>query len=351
MSKETLGNTRSMAALDIWLGQYQEEVIEPSLPIIDAHHHMWDRPPESYQLPELMADIGSGHDIRATVFVQCNAMYRADGPEALRCVGETEYVNGIAAASASGTYGPQRLCAGIVGHADLRLGPDVRAVLEAHIGAGGGRFRGIRQQAQHDPVLGSMSRVPPPPGLLHDADFRRGFAELAPLDLSFDAWIYFTQLSDLADLTRAFPETSIILNHIGAPLGIGPYAGRRQEVFRQWSDGLKVLARHANVAVKLGGMGLQSYGFGFHERAVPASSVELAAAWRPYVEICIDLFGPDRCLFESNFPVDKQACAYRTLWNAFKRIAAGCTAAEKTALFAGNAARLYRLQNHLPPAR
>lgn len=343
MRKETLGKTRSMAALDIWLDQWQEAVIEPALPIIDAHHHMWDRPPEHYQLPELMRDIDSGHDIRATIFVQCNAMYRANGPEALRCVGETEYVNGIAAASASGTYGPQRLCAGIVGHADLRLGSGVRPVLEAHMGAGGGRFRGIRQQAQHDPVLGAMSRVPPPPGLLHDTGFRLGFAELAPLGLSFDAWVYFTQLHDLADLAGAFPQTSIILNHIGAPLGIGPYEGRREEVFWEWSNGLKALARHPNVAVKLGGLGMPSYGFRFHERAVPASSAELAAAWRAYVEICIDIFGTGRCLFESNFPVDKQACSYRTLWNAFKRIAAGCTAAEKAALFAGNAARLYRL--------
>ncbi len=345
MSDRIAGKLRSMSELDIWLAQWREEVIEPSLPIIDAHHHLWDRPPETYQLPELLADIGSGHDVRATVFVQCNAMYRADGPEEMRCVGETEYVNGTAAASASGIYGPQRLCAAIVGHADLRLGAAVQPVLQAHLRAGGGRFRGIRQQAQHDPVLGAMSRVPPPPGLLHDSGFRRGFAELAPLGLSFDAWVYFTQLPDLADLARAHAQTDIILNHLGAPLGIGPYAGRRDEVFRQWADGLQQLARCRNVVVKLGGLGMPSYGFGFHERAVPASSLELAAAWRPYVETCLDLFGPDRCLFESNFPVDRQSCAYRTLWNAFKHMAAGCTTAERTALFSGTAARVYRLGN------
>ncbi|MFV3077045.1 amidohydrolase family protein [Niveispirillum fermenti] len=335
--------TRTMAEQDAWLSQMREEVIEPDLPIIDAHHHMWDRPPESYQLPELLADTGSGHDIRATIFVQCNAMYRADGPEVMRPVGETEYVNGVAAASASGTYGARRLCAGIVGFADLRLGAGVGPVLDAHIAAGGGRFRGIRQQAQHDPVLGSLSRLSPPPGLLADAAFRRGFAALSPRGLSFDAWLYFTQLHELADLAACFPDTLIILNHVGAPLGIGPYAGRRHAVFQEWAQGMRVLSRLPNLCVKLGGLGMPSYGFGFHERTVPARSPELAAAWRPYVETCIDLFGVERCLFESNFPVDRQSCAYRTLWNAFKRIAAGCTSAEKALLFAGSAARIYRL--------
>ena len=232
-----------MAELGIWLGQLIEPVIDPGLPIIDAHHHMWWRPPESYQLPELMTELRSGHDVRATVFVQCTAMYRADGPEHFRPVGETEYVNGVAATSASGLFGVQRLCAGIVGYADLTLGHSATAVLEAHVAAGGGRFKGIRQQAQYDPRVGSLARLAPPADLLTNSEFLRGFGTLAPLGLSFDAWVYFTQLEDVAALADRFPDTTIILNHIGAPLGIGPYAKRRPEVFEQWSRGIRSLAR------------------------------------------------------------------------------------------------------------
>lgn len=334
---------RSMAELDLWLARHTEPVIEPDLPIVDAHHHMWWRPPEAYQFPELMEDMRCGHDIRATVFMQCTAMYRADGPEELRPLGETEYVNGVAAIGASGLFGPQRPCAGIVGYTDLRLGERAAEVLAAHAAVAGGRFKGIRQQAQQDPHLGPLAKAPPPPDLLTNPDFLRGFATLAPLGLSFDAWVYFTQLGEVAALADAFPDTSIILNHIGAPLGIGYYATRRDEVFAAWSRGIDALAARPNVSVKLGGLGMAAYGFGFAERTQPASSEELADAWRPYILHCIEAFGPDRCMFESNFPVDKQVCSYRTLWNAFKRIAAGASADEKRALFSDNARRLYRL--------
>lgn len=336
---------RNMAELDLWLATSEPEgVIEPDLPIVDAHQHMWWRPPEAYQAAEMFAEIErGGHRIEATVFVQCNAMYRADGPEALRPVGETDYVNGIAAIAASGMFGDVRLCAGIVGFADLRLGDAVTEPLEAHIAAGGGRFRGIRHQAQYDPVLGAMARVPPPEGLMQDAAFRRGFGRLAPLGLSFDAWIYFTQLGDLAALADAFPDTAIFLNHIGAPLGIGPYAGRRDEIFTAWSAAISDLARRPNVGCKLGGMGMVLHGFGLAERDRPAASTELAELWRPWIDHCIAAFGVGRCMFESNFPVDKQACSYRTLWNAYKHIAAQHSAEEKTALFSDTARRLYRL--------
>jgi predicted TIM-barrel fold metal-dependent hydrolase len=247
--------------------------------------------------------------------------------------------------SASGTFGPRRACAGIVGYADLRLGTAVRSVLEAHQAAGGGRFKGIRQQAQWHEGIGGLARMTPPPGLLLDAAFREGFAELAPLGLRFDAWLYFTQLDELASLAQASPDTTIVLNHLGAPLGIGPYAGRRNEVFDLWSAGMRTLARDANVAVKLGGLGMPIYGFGFETRETPASSTELTEAWRPYVETCIEAFGPARCMFESNFPVDKESCSYRTLWNAFKRIAVAASEAEKDALFQGTARRVYDLQS------
>ena len=330
---------RSLAELDRWHADHVEEVIEPDRPIVDPHHHLWRREPYVYELPELLADLDSGHDVRATVFVQNNARYRTEGPEALRPVGETDYVRGMAEANSS----PRRICAGIVGYADLRLGTAVREVLEAHRKAGGGRFKGIRQQAQYHLEIGPLARLAPAEGLLLDPAFREGFAELAPLGLRFDAWLYFTQLGELAALAGAFPETRIVVNHIGAPLGIGPYAGRRNEVFDAWRSGMQALARHENVAVKLGGLGMPLMGFGFETRARPPDSVELADTWRPYVATCIETFGARRCMFESNFPVDKQSCSYRTLWNAFKRLTAGASRAEKDALFQGTARRLYDL--------
>ncbi len=335
--------TRTMAALRRWHAAYTEAALEPELPIIDAHHHMWDRPPERYAQDELLADFSTGHDIRASVFVECTAMFRADGPEALKPVGETEYVNGVAAASASGIYGPARLCAGIVSYADLTAGDAVRPLLEAHIRAGGERFRGIRQQAQHDAVLGSLARRAPPPGLLLNPEFRAGFAALAPLGLSFDAYLYFTQLGELLDLAKTFPETRIILNHAGTPLGIGPYAARRREVFDTWSESLRRLAECKNVALKIGGLGMALCGFELNTRDVPASSDDLADLWRPYVDVCIDAFGAARCMFESNFPVDKQSCGYPVLWNAFKKLSATRSPAERTDLFSGTARRLYRI--------
>jgi L-fuconolactonase len=325
------------------LAQHVEEVIDPDLPIVDPHHHFWWRPPDAYQLPELVADLTSGHNVRATVFVQNNAMYRDEGPEAFKPVGETDYINGAAAVGASGLFGALRPCAGIVGFADLRLGGAVRPVLEAHRAAARERFKGIRQQAQWDAELGALARLAPPRGLLADRTFRDGFAELAPLGLRFDAWLYFHQLDELADLADAFADTAIVLDHIGAPLGIGPYAGRRDDVFALWSAAIGRLALRDNVSVKLGGLGMPSYGFGFEALSTPADSATLAGAWRPYLERCIEAFGIARCMFESNFPVDRATCDYRTLWNAFKRIAAGASKAEKAALFADNARRIYDL--------
>jgi L-fuconolactonase len=329
---------------EAWLGRRREEIIEPELPIVDPHHHLWERN-QRYLLDEFRADIGSGHDVRASVYLQCGSMYRADGDPDLRPIGETEFVNGVAAMSASGLYGPARVCAGIVGYADLGLGAGVERVLEAHIRAGGGRFRGVRNSSVWD-ADDSIRTTPrnAPKDLLYDPAFRAGFARLAPLGLSFDAWLYHPQIGDLADLARAFPETTIVLDHVGAPLGIAAYAGRRDEVYAEWSRSIDALARLPNVHVKLGGLGMAIMGFGFHERADPPSSAELATAFRPYVERCIAAFGVERSMFESNFPVDKCYCSYEVLWNAFKRLASGCSASEKTALFSATAARVYRLE-------
>src|SRR5262245_60140401 len=329
-----------------WLARRHEPPLEPDLPIVDAHHHLWDRRGWRYLFDDLLADIrSSGHTIAATVFMQCLAMHRAHGPEALRPVGETEFVNGVAAMAASGIYGPARICAGIVGRADLRLGAAVEEVLTAHIRVGGGRFRGIRFITTWDAeasLVNPLAAVPS--GLLADATFRAGFARLAPLELSFDAWLFHPQLDELTDLARAFPGTRICLNHVGGVLGIGPYAGKRNEVFTRWSRSIQALAGCPNVVVKLGGLGMRINGFGFERSADPPSSETLAAAWRPYVETCIDAFGVERAMFESNFPVDKGSYSYGAGWNAFKRLAQGASAAEKTALFGGTATRFYRLE-------
>ena len=327
-----------------WLDRWHEEVLEPDLPIVDPHHHLWDRPGWRYLLDELLDDLTRGHRIVATVFVQCRAMHRAAGPEELRPVGETEFVNGVAAMSASGIYGPTRICAGIVGHADLRLGDRVQDVLEAHRQAGGGRFRGIRHIAawDADPVTLNPGN-PAPPELLADPAFRAGFARLAPLDLSFDAWLFHPQIPELTDLARAYPHTAIVLNHVGGPLGIGTYAGKRNEVFAAWRAAIRDLADCPNVAVKVGGLGMRINGFGFERAPDPPSSEALAAAWRPYVETCIEAFGASRCMFESNFPVDKGSYPYAAYWNACKRLTRGARPEEKASLFSKTVARFYRI--------
>jgi len=327
-----------------WLDRREEPIIEPELPIVDPHHHLWDRPDWRYLLDELRADTGSGHNIVATVFVQARAMLRAAGPAEMRHVGETEFVNGVAAMSASGIYGNTRHCAGIVGHADLALGSRVEPVLTAHMRAGGDRFRGIRHFSAWD--ADTSIRNPaysPPAGLLGDKTFREGFAVLGRLGLSFDAWLYHPQIDEVADLARAFPETKIVLNHVGGPIGIGAYAGKHKAVFPGWAASIKALAACPNAYVKLGGLGMRMGGFGFHERPEPPSSESLAATWRPYIDTCIEAFGPSRSMFESNFPVDKGSYSYPVFWNACKLLAQGASAAEKADLFAGSATRFYRL--------
>ena len=341
-----------------------EEILEPELPIIDPHHHLWDRrtyaapdqtdehpfmtairPAQRYLLDELLADTGSGHNVIATVFVECGAFYKADGPVEMRPVGETEFVNGVAAMSASGLYGPTRACAGIVSKADLMLGDAVAPVLEAHIRAGGERFRGIRNSASWEEdkeVLGPLNRVEK--GLYLEPKFREGFRHLAKMGLSFDAWLLEPQLPDVIDLARAFPDTTIVLDHVGTPLGRGRYEGKLDDRFGIWRDNIRELAKSQNVVVKLGGLAMAFCNFPSFLAEPRAASSQLAEEWRPYLETCIEAFGAHRCMFESNFPVDMGSCDYATLWNAFKRIATGASREEKAALFAGTAAKVYRLQ-------
>jgi L-fuconolactonase len=321
-----------------------EEILEPDLPICDPHHHLWDFPNGRYFLPELLADVQSGHNVQSTVFVECTSFYRASGPEELRVIGETEFVNGVAAMAASGRYGNVLACEGIVSRANLLLGEAVGPVLDAHIRAGNGRFRGIRHAGAWDasPDI-RKSHTNPTQGMYGLPAFRAGLKELTKRNLSFEAWQYHPQLPDVIALARAVPEAKIVLNHVGGPVGIGPYAGRRDEVFATWSKDIKELASCPNVYVKLGGLGMPVCGFNHHKRDVLPGSEELATAWRPYLETCIAAFGPQRGMLESNFPVDGASCTYQALWNAFKRVTKGASAAEKEALYRKTARTFYRL--------
>lgn len=326
-----------------WLARVQEDVVDPDRRICDPHHHLWDHARGRYLLDELLADTGSGHNVVSTVFVECSSMYRAAGPVALRPLGETEFVNGVAAMSASGGYGAMRACAGIVGHADLWRGAAAGEVLDAHMAASP-RFRGIRHAAgwdRSDRIRNS--RGDPAEHQLLDPGFRRGFAEVGKRGLSFDAWLYHPQIADLADLARAFPDTLIVFDHFGGPLGVGPYEGAREEIFAAWRRDVAELARCENVVAKLGGVLMPVNGFGFHKRDRPATSDEIVAATGRYHRHAIECFGPERCMFESNFPMDRQSCSYRVLWNAFKKMVADASESEKDLLFHDTAARVYRL--------
>jgi L-fuconolactonase len=336
---------RIVAPDEAWLARHAPEpILEPARPCIDTHHHLWDRPDHRYLLDELRADLGSGHHVVATVFLECHSMYRAEGPEAMRPVGETEFVAGIAAMSDSGRYGATRVAAGIVGFADLALGDRVEPVLEAHVRAGGGRFRGVRYSAAWDasPIIGNIGSVAGP-HVLRRPEVRAGVARLAALGLSLDAWVFHPQLGDVIELARACPAATIIVGHCGGPLGYGPYAGKRDDVFAHWKASISELATCPNVSMKVGGMMMRLAAFDYGAADGPLSSGALATLWRPYIETCIERFGAERCMFESNFPVDKMGIGYAALWNAFKRITAGASAEEQSALFSGTARRAYRL--------
>jgi L-fuconolactonase len=323
-----------------WLNVTHEPVLDAQLPIIDPHHHIWHRPHERYTPEDLSDDLRDGHNVTDTVFVQCRSMYRAEGPAQMRPVGETEFVNAVADAAVA--HGGPRIAAGIVSMADLMLGDDVRPVLDAHLAAAPQRLRGIRNMTtSHPEIVSSFGRIPPQ--RLLDPVFQRGFSHLAPLGLSYDVWAYHTQLDEVRQLAVSFPQTSIILDHIGGPLGMGPFRSQRDTVFAEWSAAIRALASCPNVTVKLGGFGMHLLGFDFHKASAAPDSQTLASAIRPYVDTCIEVFGAGRCMFESNFPVDKGMFSYRVMWNAFKRLSAGATAAERSALFSGTAARIYRL--------
>jgi predicted TIM-barrel fold metal-dependent hydrolase len=333
-------------AIESAVGEGGEETpLAPDLPIIDPHHHVRDRPGARYLFDDFLADLsGCGHTIRATVIIESGDMSRAGGPPELKPVGEVEFLNGVAAMFASGKYGTTQVGTGLVGCPDLRLGERVRPVVEGCITAGGGRFCGVRNLlAWHESEALQIARTGPP-GVMRDPQFRAGLACLADYGLAYDAYVYHPQLPELIELAHVVPAVRIVVDHTGGPVGVGPYAGRREEVFAFWRQHIRELAKCPNVFIKLGGLGLPVMGFGFHGRTPQASSLELAQAWGRYFETCIEAFGIDRCMFESDFPPDKDVCSYRVIWNAFKRIAAGASAHEQAALFSGTAARAYRLK-------
>ena len=345
-----------------------EEILEPDLPIIDPHHHLWDLRPlvpsfpeprhdfieaiagaDYYTFDELFADTHSGHNVVGTVFMECGAFYDAGRDEAMKPVGEVEFVNGVAAQGASGLYGDFRPCAAIIGHADLTRGDAVKPVIEALIAAGNGRFRGIRHAAAWDAdpeVLGPPFHAPE--GLYTSDAFRAGFAAYADYGLTFDAWLLEPQLGDVLELAKAFPDQQIVLDHCGTPLNIASYRGKLNDNFERWRGNIRAIAECPNVAVKLGGLAMAFCGMPEQGPDHGCGSEELAEQWGPYIAECIDAFGPERGMFESNYPVDRWGASYPVLWNAFKRLAADHSADEKHALFAGTAARIYGIEGVLP---
>ena len=331
-----------MSKNQAWLRLTQEEALEPELPICDPHHHLWEYPNNRYLLEEYLEDTDSGHNIISSVFVECLSEYLTNQPKALAPTGETKFVHALAVKNKEKTA----VAAGIIGFADLLLGESVAEVLEAHISMSPKRFKGIRHACGWDTsALIRNSHTDPPKSLYLNEMFRKGFAKLSQYNLTFDAWLYHTQLDELLSLARAFPEQRIVLDHLGGPLGIGPYKGKHKEVLQIWKVITKKLAKCENIVVKLGGIAMAINGFEWHKKEKPPSSEELAEVARPYLMHCIDNFTPQRCMFESNFPVDKVSCSYSILWNCFKRITKDFSIDEKRFLYHDVAAKTYNLSD------
>jgi predicted TIM-barrel fold metal-dependent hydrolase len=329
-----------------WLAQSDEPALEPELPIVDAHHHLWRLPHDAYLLPEFLADADpsqGGHNVVASVFAECAAMYRPDGPPELRSIGEVEFANGVGAQALSGVFGPVKACAAMFGSVDLMLGERAGEILDLHMARAPDRYRGVRPIVCADPH-GALDPWPSAPDdMMASAAFRAGARELARRSLVLDVWVFHHQLAEVAALARALPELTLVLDHLGTPLGAGWYADKRAEVFAAWRRDLADAAACPNVVVKLGGLNMHFNGFGWHERPRPPSSDELVAANSSYYRAAIDLFGPDRCMFESNFPMDKRSVGWGPLWNAHKKMVRGFSADEKRLMFSGVAARTYRI--------
>jgi L-fuconolactonase len=324
-----------------------EPVLDPEMPIIDAHHHLFDVPGVRYLFDDYLSDVRAGHNIVASVYVETRAFARKEGPEVLRPLGEIEFANGAGAMGASGLYGPCRIAAAIVGYADLRLGSAIGDLLDQSMALAPDRFRGIRQVTVDHPSEAAFRHVMahrPPQGVLRHPNFRAGFREIAARGLTFDAAVYSVQLPDISALADFSPNTAIVLNHTGMVMNLEMDASQRTEAFIQWRAGMRDLARRPNVVCKISGLGMPFWGFGFETRTDPIGYIELAEAWRPYVETAIEAFGIDRCMLASNFPPDGRSCGYVPLWNAYKHVVRGASAREKSALFHRTAMSVYGIE-------
>ncbi|SAK94710.1 amidohydrolase [Caballeronia temeraria] len=347
--QQFIGNrVRETLLLDAWHSSAtREEIVDPGMPIVDAHHHLYGESsdPHFYQLTDLTRDLTSGHKVIATVYVEAYfSGWRETGPESMRPVGEVEKIVGLTRSPIETKSGKCQAAAGIVSHADLTLGADVVQVLEAQLAVGDGRLRGVRHMSVYaEGALGKTIHKMPKKYLLADKRFREGIAQLERFDLSFDAWGYYYQIGELAALADAFPNVTMVVDHIGGVIGVEEFREKSETIRSQWAKDMRDLARRPNVNVKIGGLGMPMLGFGFEDGAKPASSADALVAWRPYIETCVDTFGPDRCLFESNFPVDRQSCGYVQLWNAFKLATRSMSEEERRALFYRTACRVYRL--------
>jgi predicted TIM-barrel fold metal-dependent hydrolase len=327
-----------------------EPILDPDIPIIDAHHHLFTRPGLRYLLDEYLADARSGHRIVATVYMEIHSFARRDGPELLRPLGEIEFANGVGAMCASGNYGDVRVCAGIVSHADMRVGDKIAELLDRALETAPERFRGVRQVACDDPSEGFSRWItnPPPRGLFGSSGFLPAIRQLVKRGLTFDAALFHHQIPDVIKLADVSPDATIVLNHCGHVMAMEMDAPARAEVFRQYRALMFDLARRPNVYCKVGGLGLPFWGFDFINRADAVGYQELATAWRPYVETSIEAFGAARCMMESNFPQDGRSAGFVPLWNALKHIVRNASPEDKAALFHGTAAKVYRVGLPMP---
>lgn len=323
-----------------------EPILEPDLPIVDSHFHLWDRPALRYMFEDYLADIRAGHRIVASVFVETQAFARKNGPEMLRPLGEIEFANGVGAMADSGVYGDCRVCAGIVGHADLRHGAKIGEYLDRAMAIAPERFRGVRQITIDDPDEEPYRYLTlrPARGLTRHPEFKNAFAEIGKRGLTFDAAMFHHQLDDALELADAFPDTTIVIGHAGHVQAMGLDAPVREGIFETVRKTLVELARRPNVFIKIGGLGLPFWGFRLEGRTDPIGYLELAQLWKPYVEACIEAFGAQRCMMESNYPPDGRSAGYVPLWNALKHIVRAASPEDKTALFSGTACRVYRIE-------
>ena len=325
-----------------WLEQVQEGVLDPDRDIVDPHHHLWPQPSMGYNLAELLADTTDGHHVSQTVYMECGAAYHREGPEHLKCVGETEFIAN--AARLAKEQGSPAQIAGLVARADLR-DEKLDSTLEAHEAAAEGLFRGIRQAgACSEGIEGLVIPGGAEAHLFEQEEFRRGLEHLGTLGLTYDTWLYHFQLPEFIELARAVPETTMILDHFGTPLGVGPFAGQREAIFEKWKSDIADLAECPNVFMKVGGLAMPDNGFGWYGREMPPTSDEFVDAQLPYYEHTINCFGPERCMFESNFPVDRLSVGYRVLWNAFKKMTSHFSEEDKNLMFSGVARKVYRLE-------